>query len=105
MHSCDFILNFLFVSPLIHLLVLDNLHSVSGHLASSLKGLDLIAETYNHRTIEFLELKWTSEGQLDHFPCNEQGHPQLEHLAQRLIQPHLESLQGWSINHITRQPV
>ena len=36
--------------------------------------------------------------------CNEQGHLQLDQVAQRLVHPGLESLQGWG-NHISGQPV
>ena len=47
---------------------------------------------------EFLELEVQ-------FPCNKQGHLQLDLIAQGLIQPCLQSFQGQGINHITGQPV
>ena len=54
--------------------------------------------------IEFLELEGTFKGHLVQLPCNEQRHPQLDQVAQGLIQPHLESLQGQGTNHVSRQP-
>jgi len=42
---------------------------------------------------------WSSSGPL---PCNE--HPQLDQVAQSLVQPGLESLQGRSFHHISGQP-
>ncbi len=44
--------------------------------------------------IESLELEGTFKGHLVQLPCNEKGHVQLDQVAQGLIQPHLESLQG-----------
>ena len=55
--------------------------------------------------IESLKLERTSEGHPVQLPCNEQGHPQLDQVEQGLIQPHLESLLGRGINHISGQPV
>ena len=48
-----------------------------------------------HRIIESLELEGTFKDHLVQLPCNEQGHPQLDLGVQGLIQPHLESPQGW----------
>jgi len=61
--------------------------------------------TVYHRTIESLELERTFKDHLVQLPCNEQGHPQLDQVVRGLIQPCLESLLGWSINHITGQPL
>ena len=57
------------------------------------------------RIIGSLELEVTTEGYLAQLPCNEQRHPQPDQVVQELIQPCTESIQGWGINHITRQPV
>mgnify|MGYP001851912454 CR=1 FL=1 len=57
------------------------------------------------RIIESLELEGTFKGHLVQLPCNEQGHAQLDQVAHILIQPRLESLQGWAINHISGQTV
>ena len=51
-----------------------------------------------HRTIESLELEGTFKGHLVQLPCKEQGAPQLDQIAQSLIQPLLESLQGRGIS-------
>jgi len=50
-------------------------------------------------------LEGTSEGHLIQLPYNEREHPQVDQVAQGLIQPHLESLQGWGSYHIPRLPV
>jgi len=42
---------------------------------------------------------------LDQIPCSEQGHLQLDQVAQSPIQPDLECLQGQGIHQISRQPV
>ena len=57
----------------------------------------------NHRIIEWLELGGTFKGHLVQLPCNEQGHAQLDQVAQ--IQPGFESLHGWGIYHIHGQPM
>ncbi|KAK4830138.1 hypothetical protein QYF61_008565, partial [Mycteria americana] len=38
-------------------------------------------------------------------PCSEQGHLQLDQVAQGPVQPDLECLQGWGIYHLSRQPL
>ena len=38
--------------------------------------------SYIHRTIGLLELEETFKGHLVQLPCNEQGHPQLDQVAQ-----------------------
>ena len=57
------------------------------------------------RLIESLELEGTFKGHLVQLLCNDQGYSQLDQVAQVLIQPRLESLQGWDIHHISGQPV
>jgi len=64
-----------------------------------------LIESQKGRIIESLELEGTIKGHLVQLPCNEQGHPQLDQVAQGLIQPCLESLQGWGIHHISEQPI
>jgi len=61
--------------------------------------------SWNHRIIEQLRFKGTFKGHLIETPCNEQGHLQLDHVAQSPIQPGLECFQGWGIYHHSRQPV
>jgi len=53
----------------------------------------------NHRIIQ------TFKDPQVQLPCNEQGHLQLEQVAQNLIHPDLECLQGWGIPHISGQHV
>ena len=55
--------------------------------------------------IQSLELEGTFKGHLVQLPCSEQKHAQLDQVVQGSIQPRLESLQGWGINHISGQPV
>jgi len=43
--------------------------------------------------IESLELEGTFKCHLVQLPCNEQGHPQLDQVAQSLVQPNLEYLE------------
>ena len=57
------------------------------------------------RIIESFKLEGTFKGHPVQLPCNEQTHVQLYQVAQGLIQPHLQSVQGWGNNHIFRQPV
>ena len=59
----------------------------------------------NHRIIESLELKGTFKCHPVQLPCIEQGHTQVDQVTQSLVQPGLESLQGWSIYHLSGQPV
>ena len=63
------------------------------------------SESQNHRIIKSLELEGIIKGHLVHLPCNEQGHAQVDQVAQGLIQPHLESPQGRSMHHVSGQPV
>ena len=50
-----------------------------------------------HRIIELFEFEGTLKGHLVQLPCTEQGHLQLDQVAQSPIQPDLECLQGWGI--------
>ena len=68
-------------------------------------NLSCLSLTSSHRIVEPLELEGTFKDYPLQSPCNEQGHPQLDQVAQSLIQPHLESLQGQGICHFFGQPV
>jgi len=59
---------------------------------------------YSHRSTESLELEGTFKGHLVQLPCSEQEHPQLDQVAQSLVQPGLECLQGWGIHYISHHP-
>ena len=48
-------------------------------------------------------MEGTFKGHVVQLPYNEQGHAQLDQVAQGPIQPHLESLQGHGIYHISGQ--
>ena len=69
----------------------------------------LMKSLYNqdslHRIIESLELEETFKGHLVQLSCTERGRAQLGHIAQSLIQPGLEYLQGWDIHLLSGQPV
>jgi len=54
-----------------------------------------VCQVANDRIIESLELEGTFKDHLVQLPCNKQGHTQLDQVAQGLIQPYPESLQGW----------
>jgi len=58
-----------------------------------------------HTIIESLELEETLKSHLVQLLCNEQGHLQLDQVAQSPIQFDLECLQRWGIHHISGQPV
>ena len=55
--------------------------------------------------MEYFELEGTFKGQLVQFLCNEQGHLQLDQVAQSPIQRDLECFQGWGIYNLSGQPV
>ena len=50
----------------------------------------------DHRTIESFELEGTFKNHLVQLLCTEQGHLQLEQIAQSPVQPDLECHQGWA---------
>jgi len=54
------------------------------------------------RIIDSLELEGTFKG---HLPRNKQGRAQLDQVAQSLLQPDLESLQGRGIRRLSGQPM
>ena len=56
-----------------------------------------------HRIIEWLRLQDALKGHLDQPPCNEQGHLQLDQVAQSPVQPDLECFREWGIYHLSRQ--
>jgi len=66
--------------------------------------MSIIMPTDYHRIIS-LELEGVFKGHLVQLPCNEQGHPELDQVAQILIKPHLECFLGWGIHHTSQQPV
>ena len=57
---------------------------------------DTSGEVKYHRITISFELEGTLKGHLVQLPCNEQGHLQLEQVAQSPVQPDLECLQGWA---------
>lgn len=58
-----------------------------------------------HRILESLQLEVIFKSRLVQLLCNEKGQAQLDQGAYSLIQPQIQSLQGWGINHISGQPV
>ena len=52
--------------------------------------IDVCTQLVNHRIIESFELEQALEGHLVQLPCSEQGHLQLDQIAQSLVQPDLE---------------
>ena len=52
-----------------------------------------------------LWVEGTFRGHLAQAPCSEQGHLALDQVAQSPIQPGIECLQGWGIEHLSGQPV
>jgi len=55
--------------------------------------------------MESFGLEGTFKGHLLQLPHNEQGHLQVDQVAQSLVQSVLECLQGWAFYHISGQPV
>ena len=61
-----------------------------------------------HPTSENHRIIWvgrTFKGPLVLSPCSEQGHLQLDQVAQNPIQSCLECFQGWGIDHVSGKPV
>lgn len=54
---------------------------------------------------ESFQLEGTFKGHLVQLPCTEQGHLQLDQVAQSPVYADLECLQGQSSHHLSRQPV
>lgn len=52
------------------------------------------------RIIEQILLERTLKGNLFQAHSNEEGHLQLDHVVQSLLQPDLECFQGWSLYHL-----
>jgi len=76
------------------------------HTPQALKQMPFLLKTnIYHRITESLELEGTFKGHLVQLPCNEQGHLRLDQVAESLVQPGLESLQGRGFYHISGQPV
>jgi len=57
-----------------------------------------------HTTTEGFGLEGTFRGHLVQTPCREQGHLQLDQVAQSPVQPGLERFQGWGIDRLSGQP-
>ena len=66
----------------------------------------VLFKLYYYKTIESksLALEGTFKGHLVQLPCNEQRCPQLDQVAQSLIEPHLKSLQGQGMSIEKRPP-
>jgi len=57
------------------------------------------------RIIEHFRLEGTFRGCLAQPPCSEQGHLQLDQVAQSPVQPGLECFQGWDLHYFSGQSV
>jgi len=55
--------------------------------------------------LEYFGLEGAFRGHLAQPPCREQGHLQLDQVAQSPIQPGLECFQGWGLQCLSGQPV
>jgi len=58
-----------------------------------------------HRIMDCFGLEGTFRGHLVPPFCSEQGHLQLDQVAQSSIQPDHERSQGWGIDHLCGQPM
>ena len=77
-------------------------HTISQNSSSSLV---LHFTGKDRRIIELFELEGTLESDRVQLSCNEQGHLQLDQVAQSPVQPDLECLQGQGFYHLSGQPV
>ena len=57
-----------------------------------------------YAVIERLGLEETFRGHLAQPPCREQGHLQVDQVAQSPVQPDLECFQGWGISQVVGNP-
>jgi len=81
---------------------------LSSEGLDSAGGLNAVAKarscSASYRIREWFGLEGTFRGHLVQPPSNEQGHLQLDQVAQSPIQPGLECFQGWGIDHLSGQP-
>jgi len=86
-------------------------HNVNKQSSKHITSIDLTLDFQphtpgiNHRIIEQFGLEGTFRGHLVQPDHNEQGHLQLDQVAQSPIQPDLECFHGWGIYHLSGQPV
>jgi len=64
-----------------------------------------LTDTFCPCLSEWFVLEGSHKSHPVQLPCSEQGHLQLEQVAQSPIQPDLECHQGWVIHHLSGQPV
>jgi len=57
------------------------------------------------RIIECFALEETCKGHLVQSPCSEQGHLQLDQVAQSPVQPDLERFHVWGVCYLSGNPV
>jgi len=69
------------------------------------KAPEVLHSILHYRIIEWFGLEGTFKGHLVQPPSNEQGHLQLDQVAQSPVQPGLECFQGWGIYHFSGQPI
>ena len=62
-------------------------------------------DSKRNRIVECFGLEGTFRGQLAQPPCSEQGHLQLDQVAQSPIQPGFECFQEWGLHYLSGQPV